>query len=129
MNIQNDGDIYNVNQTYGQISDSKLKENIVDANSQWDDIKAVKVRNFNFKASTGFDTHKQIGVVAQEIETVSAGLVSETIDRNPDTGEDLGTKTKQVKYSILYMKAIKALQEAMAKIETLETKVAALEAK
>ena len=34
---------------------------------------------------------------------------------------------KAVKYSILYMKAIKALQEAMAKIETLETKVKALE--
>jgi hypothetical protein len=33
---------------------------------------------------------------------------------------------KSVKYSILYMKAIKALQEAMAKIETLETKVKAL---
>jgi len=29
---------------------------------------------------------------------------------------------------VLYMKAVKALQEAMAKIETLETKVAALEA-
>ena len=35
---------------------------------------------------------------------------------------------KSFKYSVLYMKAIKALQEAMAKIETLETKVAALEA-
>jgi len=34
---------------------------------------------------------------------------------------------KGVKYSILYMKAVKALQEAMAKIETLETKVKALE--
>ena len=69
-----------------------------------------------------------LGVVAQEIETVSAGLVSESIDRNPDTGADLGTTTKGVKYSILYMKAIKCLQEAIAKIETLETKVAALEA-
>ena len=28
---------------------------------------------------------------------------------------------KAVKYSVLYMKAIKALQEAMAKIEALET--------
>ena len=65
--------------------------------------------------------------MAQEIETVSAGLVSESIDRDPSTGEDLGTKTKSVKYSILYMKAIKALQEAITKIETLETKVAALE--
>jgi hypothetical protein len=36
-------------------------------------------------------------------------------------------KVKSVKYSVLYMKAIKALQEAMAKIETLETKVKALE--
>ena len=43
---------------------------------------------------------------------------------------DVKTITAQVKsvnYSILYMKAIKALQEAMAKIETLETKVQALE--
>jgi hypothetical protein len=40
---------------------------------------------------------------------------------------DQGTVTKNVKYSVLYMKAIKALQEAMTRIETLETKVAALE--
>jgi len=32
-----------------------------------------------------------------------------------------------MKYSILQMKAFKALQEAMTKIETLETKVTALE--
>ena len=31
-----------------------------------------------------------------------------------------------IKYSILYMKAIKALQEAMAKIETLEADVKTL---
>ena len=63
-----------------------------------------------------------IGLIAQEAETVSPGLV----DSHPDTdaaGADLGTTTKSVKYSILYMKAIKALQEAMTKIETLETKV------
>ena len=33
---------------------------------------------------------------------------------------------KSVKYSILYMKAIKALQESMSRIETLEAEVAAL---
>ena len=65
--------------------------------------------------------------VAQELETVSAGLVDEQIDRD-DTGADLGTTTKGVKYSVLYMKAIKCLQEAMAKIEVLETEVAALKA-
>ena len=38
-----------------------------------------------------------------------------------------GEKVKQVKYSVLYMKAIKALQESMARIETLESKVKTLE--
>ena len=126
LSIEGDGDVKNLNNSYGSLSDVNLKENIVDAKSQWDDIKNVKVRNFNFKDDT--KKTKMLGVVAQEIETVSAGLVSESIDRDPDTNEDLGTTTKSVKYSILYMKAIKALQEAQARIETLETKVAALEA-
>ena len=56
------------------------------------------------------------------------GLVKESPDVDARTGEDLGTTTKTVKYSILYMKAVKALQEAMTRIETLETKVTALEA-
>ena len=125
--LKGDGDAQNTNNSYGQTSDSKLKENIVDANSQWDDIKAVQVRNFNFKADTGFGTHRQIGVVAQELEAVSPGLVKDNIDEDGD-GNDLGTVTKSVAYSVLYMKAVKALQEAMTRIETLETKVAALEA-
>ena len=42
------GNVQNQNNSYGSLSDEKLKENITDANSQWDDIKALKVRNFNF---------------------------------------------------------------------------------
>ncbi len=34
-----DGDLENQNNRYGAISDANLKENIVDAGSQWDDIK------------------------------------------------------------------------------------------
>ena len=52
------------------------------------------------------------------------------IKDNPDldkNNNDLGTTTKSVKYSVLYMKAVKALQEAMTRIETLEAKVATLE--
>jgi hypothetical protein len=127
IHIFSNGNIENTNNSYGQISDVKLKENIVDANSQWNDIKGVQVRNFNFKEETGNPTHTQIGVVAQELETVSPGLVYETPDRDEE-GNDLGTVTKGVNYSVLYMKAVKALQEAMDRIETLETKVAALEA-
>jgi hypothetical protein len=125
--VKGDGDLQNTNNSYGAISDSKLKENIVDAGSQWDDIKDVRVRNYNFKSSTGYGTHTQIGVIAQEIEAVSPGLVKESNDKDAD-GNSLGTTTKTVSYSVLYMKAIKALQEAMDRIETLEAKVAALEA-
>ena len=123
--VLNNGNCANANNSFGSLSDVKLKENIVDASSQWDDVKAVKVRNFNFKNDKD---SKLLGVVAQEVETVSSGLVFETIDRDPDDStKEIGT-TKNVKYSILYMKAFKALQEAMAKIEVLETEVTALKA-
>jgi hypothetical protein len=121
--VADSGNVTNTNNSYGSISDIKLKENIVDANSQWDDLKALQVRNYNFKEG---QTHTQIGLVAQEVELVSPGLVTESPDRDEE-GNDLGTVTKSVNYSVLYMKAVKALQEAMERIETLEAKVAALE--
>jgi len=111
------GNVQNANNTYTNISDATLKENIVDANSQWNDIKNIKIRNYNFKASTGYETHTQIGVIAQELELVAPKLVD-------SSGKD---GIKSVASSVLYMKAVKALQEAMAKIEILEAKVAALE--
>ena len=129
------GDVKNTNNSYGAISDEKMKQDIVDASSQWDDIKGLRVRKFRYKADP--TAPLQIGVVAQELETVSPGLVDEhpdyeevevtdeegnvTTERQPT-----GTSTKSVKYSVLYMKAIKALQEAMTRIEALEAEVAAL---
>ena len=123
FSVRDSGNAVNTNNSYGAISDIKLKENIVDANSQWGDLKALQVRNYNFKEG---QTHTQIGLVAQEAELVSPGLVTESPDRDAE-GNDLGTVTKSVNYSVLYMKAVKALQEAMERIETLEAKVTALE--
>ena len=121
--VRDSGNVVNANNSYGQLSDQRLKENITDASSQWDDIKALKVRNFNFID----DDLTQIGVVAQEVETAGmSGLVEEAKLSEPDAdGNDV--VRKNVKYSVLYMKAVKALQEAMTRIEALETKVAALE--
>ena len=114
--IYTNGNVQNTNNSYGAISDIKLKENIVDAGSQWSDLKALQVRKYNFKEG---QTHTQIGLVAQEVELISPGLVTESPDRDSE-GNDLGTVTKSVNYSVLYMKAVKALQEAMERIETLE---------
>ena len=122
--IFTNGDVKNTNNVYAAISDVKLKENIVDANSQWDDFKAVRFRKYNFKEETGNETFTQLGVIAQELETVCPGLVTESPDFDEE-GNDLGTTTKGVKYSILTNKALVALQEAMTRIETLEQRLAA----
>jgi hypothetical protein len=130
------GNCQNTNNSYGSISDRVLKENEVDANSQWNDIKALKIKNYNLKSKPG---EKHLGVIAQDLE---AAGISGLVENNPDElytandvlpeGKNIGDvkekNYKTVKYSILYMKAVKALQEAITKIETLETKVAALEA-
>jgi hypothetical protein len=137
--VFSDGDVVNHDNSYGSISDERIKENIVDCNDQWDDIKALKIRNYKKKDDVekyGDNAWVQLGVIAQELE--EAGMdkcVKQESFYSPEDAEVVQGKAnagdikeyKSVKYSILYMKAIKALQEAMAKIETLETKVAALE--
>jgi hypothetical protein len=128
LEIKSNGDIQNTNNSYGALSDVKLKENIVDAASQWDDIKALTVRKYSMKADE-LDAPNMLGVIAQEVETAGmGGLVNESEDKDKDL-KDLGTTTKSVNYSILYMKAVKALQEAMTRIETLETQNASFEAR
>ena len=176
--IYSNGDFDSATNSYGATSDERIKQNITDANSQWNDIKGLKVRNFKFKdevrteAGGGQAAKTYLGLVAQEAETVSPGLIKlkdpetsdiisssefgtlytepqdevlytaddqEVIDGDKNVGKvktpkkaigDVKEVTEQVKsvsYSVLYMKAIKALQEAQTRIETLETKVAALE--
>ena len=133
--IWSDGDVNNADNAYGSLSDARAKQGIRDANSQWDDIKAIKVRNFKKTEDVlqyGDKAWEQIGVIAQELEESGMDkLVREhpadefEIANNEDINE--GDMVKSVVYSIIYMKAIKALQEAMAKIEILESKVTALE--
>jgi len=133
--IYSDGDIQNHDNSYGAISDVNLKEQITDASSQWDDIKNLRVRKFKFKtdvATGDSDAHWRLGLVAQEAETVSPNLVKTNpkFDKHaqPILDSEGNQKTeKSIKYSILYMKAVKALQEAMTKIEDLEARVKTLE--
>jgi hypothetical protein len=115
------GNATNTNNSYGGISDIKLKENIVDATPKLDDLMQVKVRNYNLIGNT----QKQIGVVAQELEQVFAGLVEETIDIDAE-GNDLGTTTKSVKYSVFVPMLIKAVQELNAKVDAQALEIQAL---
>ena len=53
----------------------------------------------------------------------------DTIPEGKKVGDvkEIKSNVKKVSYSVLYMKAVKALQEAMTRIETLEAKVKTLE--
>jgi len=114
LRIRGDGDAENTNNSYGAISDRTLKENETSAKSQWDDIKALQIKNYNLIA---YKDRPQLGVIAQDLE--SSGMTG--LVKTDSEG------IKSVKYSVLYMKAVKALQEAMTKIEDLETRVKTLE--
>jgi hypothetical protein len=116
--VADSGNVTNTNNSYGSISDIKLKENIVDATPKLEKICQVKVRNFNIIG----DAQKQIGVVAQELEQVFPSMVEESPDRDVE-GNDLGTVTKQVKYSVFVPMLIKAMQEQQAMITELNAKV------
>jgi hypothetical protein len=122
MAVRSNGNIVNTNNSYGAISDAKLKENIVDATPKLAGLMQVKVRNYNLIG----DTTKQIGVVAQELETVFPAMIDETPDRDVE-GNDLGTKTKSVKYSVFVPMLIKAIQEQQAFITQLTARITALE--
>jgi len=152
--IDSDGDLRNHDNSYGAISDERIKQDISDATSQWDDVKALQVRKFKLKDDVrayGNDAKFKLGLISQEAEKVSPNIIVEAeaqkndIESSSDFGtlyvdgddipngkvvgdvKDRKTTVKGIKYSILYMKAFKALQEAMVRIETLETKVKALE--
>jgi len=130
--IYGNGNIENANNSYGAISDIKVKENIVDATPKLDKLMQVKVRNYNLKGE--YDQHKQIGVIAQELETIFPSLIEETQDRG-ENDEVLETTTKSVKYSVFVPMLIKAMQEQQTMITELKatvdahaTRIAALEA-
>jgi len=109
-----DGKVGEINTTGGTTtnyvtsSDQRLKENIVDAPSASDDIDAIQVRSFDWKA-TG--SHQKYGMVAQELNTVAPEAVSA-----PEDPEDM----MGVDYSKLVPMMLKEIQSLRARVAQLE---------
>jgi hypothetical protein len=116
--VRDSGNAVNTNNSYGAVSDVKLKENIVDASPKLDKLNQVRVVNYNLIGSE----QKQLGVIAQELEQVFPSMVEEAVDRDKE-GNDLGTTTKSVKYSVFVPMLIKAIQEQQAIIESLKARL------
>ena len=140
--VADSGNVTNVNNSYGSISDVKLKENVVDASPKLDDLLKVKVRNYNLIG----DDKKQIGVIAQELEEVFPAMIDESEDfeevevpQLDEEGNEVlneegevvttkervskGTTTKSVKYSVFVPMLIKAIQELKAEIDSLKQQI------
>lgn len=93
-NVTTNGNVTNTNNSYGAISDQKLKQDIIDAKSQWDDLMALRVRKYRLKIDpTG---PLMMGLIAQEAELVSPGLIETTDDYEDVVVEPARTEVKIV---------------------------------
>ncbi len=110
--------------TYETSSDYRLKENVVDISDGITRIKQLKPKKFNW-ISDATNT-LQDGFMAHEAQAVVPEAVSGTKDQVESDGTTI--KPQGIDQSKLVPLLTAALQEAITKIETLETKVATLEA-
>ena len=137
IDFEDDGDIKNINGSYGTISsDRRVKENIVDATPKLDDILSLSVKNFNFIG----DNKKQIGLIAQDVESIFPSWVKtsdtriyKTHDENGVPLEEQGELVsgladgKSLKVGMEFAVLVKTIQELNAKIVALEARVQTLE--
>lgn len=127
--VYSDGDVQNHDNSYGAISDARLKQDITPVNSFWDKYKQVEWVEYKHKTDVeqyGEDAKEQLGVIAQDLREVFPSIIKQSDEPfiNDEGEEEEGEMG--VKYSVLYAIQGKVLQEAMARIEELEAKVEAL---
>ena len=112
--------IQSASTAYNTTSDYRLKENVIDLNGAIDRVKQLAPKRFNF-----INDEKTVdGFLAHEASTVVPESVTGTRDEIDDKGKPV---YQGIDTSKLVPLLTAALQEAIAEIETLKTKVAALE--
>jgi hypothetical protein len=119
--IRSNGGLANYQSNNVDLSDARTKTDINPLGSYWSKIAGLEIVTYKYKDQTHDDLN--IGVIAQQVEAVAPEFVNS--DGFGDTPED-GVPLKMIYNKDLTFAAIKALQEAMARIETLEAELAAL---
>jgi hypothetical protein len=113
--------VFDSSVAFNTSSDYRLKENVV---TDWDAtsrLKQLKPSRFNFKENKDITVD---GFLAHEV----SGIIPEAITGEKDAvDKDGNIEAQSIDQSKLVPLLTKALQEAVAKIETLEAKVTALE--
>ena len=108
---------------YGTSSDHRLKENVEDMTGAIARVKQLSPKRFSWIVDE-LDSPNFDGFLAHEAQAVVPQAVSGTHNAVDDDGEAV---MQGIDHSMLVPLLTAALKEAVAKIETLETKVAALE--
>ena len=104
-------------------SDRRIKKNISPMPSILSKLNQIELKTYNYKND---DTASGLGPIAQDLISIFPEKVVKTDD---GTGDDLPTNVEPWTIGTDFTwHLIKAVQELSAKVETLETKVAALEA-
>jgi hypothetical protein len=109
--------------SFNTSSDYRLKENVIDLTNGITRLKQLKPKKFNFisdETNTLLD-----GFLAHEVSPIIPEAISGEKDEVDTDGKPL---YQEIDHSKLVPLLTASLQEAISKIETLETKVAALEA-
>jgi hypothetical protein len=128
-------------------SDERLKKDISPLSSTWSKVKDIEVVNFRYKDCNEGDP-ALYGVIAQQIQPIVPELVvvtrevQEAVEAKEAVLDEEGNVVEPaveakeatpeyfgIREQPMYWLAIKALQEAMARIETLEAQNAAFEAR
>jgi len=124
MRIYSDGDVW-TSDSGTLTSDERLKTNIVDATPKLEDIKKLKVRNFEWvpEFHPAKEGEKKIGFIAQELEEVFPGLVDE---HDMSLGEE-EIKRKSVRMGALIPILVKGMQEQQQLIDDLKSRIETLE--
>ena len=136
--VKSNGGIENFSGNNSNLCDEREKKNIVSLETKWDKVKNWELRKFHYNEDADTDDLRY-GVIAQEVEIENPELITDFTKQRAEDAvlDEDGTVVTPAKEEILrkgvkeqqmMWMSIKALQEAMAKIETLEAKVAALEA-
>ena len=119
--MRSNGGLANYQSNNVDLSDARTKNSITPAASMWDKIGALEIVTYKYNDQTHDDVN--VGVIAQQVESVEPVWVdADGFGETPEGEEPLKTVyTKDITFA-----AIKALQEAMARIEKLEAEVSAL---
>ena len=123
-----DGGLANYQGNNSNLCDERVKKDIVNAPSYWSSIKNIEIKKFRYKNEPD-NIPLKVGVIAQQVESIEPDLVDEdfAFDGHPNDSET--TFYKGVHEEQMMIMAIKALQEAITRIETLEQDNIALRAR